>query len=182
MANEINMSQKQSIATLHARGVSNRRISQLLGLDRGTVNRQVSLLKSQNRPEAPTGKTAEIELSCDAKPMTVEGVGRGETVKADEGQEERQHEGQRRAVVEEGTRERESGNVVAAFGVPTGKGSENDVIWEEEPGRATEPLSVSDHVSDPVAGFQNRPEAPTGKSSEKDMVSEQTAGSANRTS
>ncbi|MCY2966771.1 MAG: helix-turn-helix domain-containing protein, partial [Planctomycetota bacterium] len=64
MANEINMAQKHSIATLHARGVSNREIARLLGIDRGTVNRQVSLLKSQNRPEAPTGKTAGIELSC----------------------------------------------------------------------------------------------------------------------
>ena len=59
MANEISIAEKQTIALLYAQGESNREIARLLGLDRGTVNRQVRLLKAQNRPEAPPGKTAE---------------------------------------------------------------------------------------------------------------------------
>ena len=158
MANEINMSQKHSIATLHARGVSNRRISQLLGIDRGTVNRQVSLLKSQNRPEAPTGKSPGNEPVFDVGSMAEGCVGRGETVRAGDGREGCQHEGRQQGVVEEGSRGIESGNVVAAFGAPTGKSSEKDLIWEEESGTNSRPSSESDHVSSPVAGSQNQPE------------------------
>jgi hypothetical protein len=55
MANQIGMSQKQSIAALHAQGVSNRQIAALLNLHRDTVNLHVRLLKTENRPEAPLG-------------------------------------------------------------------------------------------------------------------------------
>jgi FixJ family two-component response regulator len=62
MANQISMSQNQTIAALHAQGVSNRQIAALLNLHRDTVNRHVRLLKIQNRPETPPEKSR--SLSC----------------------------------------------------------------------------------------------------------------------
>jgi hypothetical protein len=62
VANQISMSQKQSIAALHAQGVSNRQIARLLSLDRDTVNRHVRLLKPHNQPGAPAGKIRQLEL------------------------------------------------------------------------------------------------------------------------
>ena len=53
MPNQISMSQRQSIAALHAQGVSNWQIATLLILHRDTVYRHVRLLKTENRPEAP---------------------------------------------------------------------------------------------------------------------------------
>lgn len=41
MANEISMSQKQTIAVLHAQSLSNRSIARMLALYRQTVGRQV---------------------------------------------------------------------------------------------------------------------------------------------
>ena len=55
MANQISLSQKQSMAALHAQGVSNRQIAKLLSLDRDTVSPHVRLLKPQNQPGAPPG-------------------------------------------------------------------------------------------------------------------------------
>ena len=63
MANQISLSQKQSMAALHEQGVLNRQIAKLLRLDRDTVNRQVRLLKPQNQPGAPPGDDAGISPS-----------------------------------------------------------------------------------------------------------------------
>jgi hypothetical protein len=60
VANQISMSQKQSMAALQEQGVSNRQIAKLLRSDRDTVNRQVRLLKPQNQPGAPPGDDAGI--------------------------------------------------------------------------------------------------------------------------
>ena len=57
MSNRLSMANIHSIETLHASGHSNREISRLLGVDRGTVNGYVRRLKSriQNRPDPQTG-------------------------------------------------------------------------------------------------------------------------------
>src|SRR5437763_806412 len=52
MANQLTMADVQSILTLHARGLSARRIARELGVDRGTVGRHV-------------------RLSADSKPATI---------------------------------------------------------------------------------------------------------------
>ena len=77
MANQISMSQKQSIAALHAQGVSNWQIAALLDLHRDTVNRHVRLLKIQNRPEAPPGDFAGIPLADAAQPECADRFGVG---------------------------------------------------------------------------------------------------------
>jgi hypothetical protein len=75
MANQISMSQKQSIAALHALGMSNRQIAALLNLQWDTVNRHFLLLKIQNRPEAPPGDFAGIPLADAAQPECADRFG-----------------------------------------------------------------------------------------------------------
>ena len=53
MANRLHMADVQAILSLHASGYSGRRISELLGLDRETVRKQIAA--HQNPPNAPTG-------------------------------------------------------------------------------------------------------------------------------
>jgi hypothetical protein len=74
MANQISMSQKESIAALHAQGVSNRQIAALLNLHRDTVNRHVRLLKTENRPEAPLGDFSGITPVDSVQPGCAERV------------------------------------------------------------------------------------------------------------
>lgn len=63
MSNRLSMAKIQSIETLKASGHSNREISRLLGIDRGTVNEYVRRLKSapgvQNRPNPQIGADAQ---------------------------------------------------------------------------------------------------------------------------
>ena len=65
----------QSIAALHALGVSNRQIAALLNLHRDTVNWHVRLLKTENRPEAPPGDFAGIPLADAAQPECADRLG-----------------------------------------------------------------------------------------------------------
>lgn len=53
MANQLSMARVNSIETLHKSGYSNRKIAELLGIDRGSVGKYVKQL--QNPPNAPTG-------------------------------------------------------------------------------------------------------------------------------
>lgn len=53
MANQLSMANINAIQTLHQSGHSNRKIAQLLGIDRGSVGKYVRQL--QNPPNAPTG-------------------------------------------------------------------------------------------------------------------------------
>ena len=55
MANRLKMAQVNAIVTLHQSKHSNRRISQLLGVERETVGKYVNQVEAQNRPNAPTG-------------------------------------------------------------------------------------------------------------------------------
>ena len=63
MSNQLSMANIHSIETLHRSGHSNREISRLLGVDRGTVAKYVQRLRElaiQNQPNAPTGYRPEI--------------------------------------------------------------------------------------------------------------------------
>ena len=55
MSNQLSMAKRISIETLHLSGHSNREIARLLGIDRGTVNKYVARLASDNRPNSLTG-------------------------------------------------------------------------------------------------------------------------------
>jgi transposase len=55
MANRLSMAEIEAILTLHKTRHSNREISHLLEVDRGTVGKYVALAEVQNRPNAPTG-------------------------------------------------------------------------------------------------------------------------------
>ena len=55
MANRLKMAEVNAIVTLHQSKHSNRQISQLLGVDRGTVGKYVNQVKDENQPNAPTG-------------------------------------------------------------------------------------------------------------------------------
>ena len=57
MANRLSMANINAIQTLHQSGHSNRKISKLLGVDRGSVNNYVR--KLQNPPNAPTGSQSD---------------------------------------------------------------------------------------------------------------------------
>lgn len=56
MANRLSMAEIEAILTLHKIRHSNREISHLLEVDRGTVGKYVALAEFQNQPNAPTGK------------------------------------------------------------------------------------------------------------------------------
>ena len=59
MANHLKMAKVHAILTLHARGWSNRRIAQELGIDRDTVSRHVRREADRsNTAKAPTGSAA----------------------------------------------------------------------------------------------------------------------------
>jgi len=53
MANQLSMADIHSIETLHRSGHSNRKIAQLLGIDRGSVAKYVRQI--QNQPDHPSG-------------------------------------------------------------------------------------------------------------------------------
>ena len=55
MANRLKMAQVNAIVTLHQSKHSNRKIAELLGVDRETVGKYVTQFEAQNQPEAPTG-------------------------------------------------------------------------------------------------------------------------------
>ena len=55
MANRLTMAQIDAILTLHKTRKSNRKIADLLKIDRGTVGKYVRQADAQNRPNAPTG-------------------------------------------------------------------------------------------------------------------------------
>ena len=55
MANQLNMAEIGAILTLHKSEHSNRAISKLLEVNRGTVGKYVAQAEAQNRPNAPTG-------------------------------------------------------------------------------------------------------------------------------
>jgi IS30 family transposase len=55
MANRLTMAKIDAILTFHSSRHSNREISDLLGVDRGTVGKYVAQAKTQNPPNAPTG-------------------------------------------------------------------------------------------------------------------------------
>lgn len=55
MANRLTMAKINAIRTLHQSGHSNRKIAELLGVDRETVGKYVQPGESENRPNAPTG-------------------------------------------------------------------------------------------------------------------------------
>ena len=149
MANQISMSQKQSIAALHAQGVSNRQIAALLNLHRDTVNRHVRQLKTENRPEAPLGDFSGITPVDTVQPGCAERFelgGGGEVAE--------------RSILRPGT---------SPPGATAGEPN-SDVIWEETevvmPG-AQPPLKTG-HGS-PAEISQNRPEAPPGKISQLEL-------------
>ena len=149
MANQISMSQKQSIAALHAQGVSNRQIAALLNLHRDTVNRHVRQLKTENRPEAPLGDFSGITPVDTVQPGCAERfelAGGGEVAE--------------RSILRPGT---------SPPGATAGEPN-SDVIWEETevvmPG-AQPPLKTG-HGS-PAEISQNRPEAPPGKISQLEL-------------
>ena len=143
MANQISMSEKQSIEALHAQGVSNRQIAELLSLHRDTVNRHVRLLKPQNQPGAPPGDDAGISPAGEVQPGgsgDLGAVGGGEFARSPT-----------------------AGPDTSAATVKAG-GAASDVIWDEAvvaaPGAQlppkTGPLS-------PGSVSQNQPGAPAGK-------------------
>ena len=144
MANEISMADKQSIAGLHGQGLSNRRIAGLLGLDRGTVGRQVALLKAQSPPPAPTGNFSEKgeESRADVVAETM-AIGAG-TVTATEaerpaGQGAGGPVGKAVDAAEETATGRLPGSetkpLAATTGAPTGKVTDQELIWDEVPQR-----------------------------------------------
>ncbi|MFM8289625.1 MAG: helix-turn-helix domain-containing protein [Planctomycetaceae bacterium] len=140
MANQISMSQKQSIAALHAQGVSNRQIAALLNLHRDTVNRHVRLLKAENRPEAPPGDFSGIPPVDTVQPGCAdrfELAGSGEVAEC--------------SILRAGT---------SPAGAKAGEPA-SDVIWEETelivPG--AQPLLETGHGSFAEIS-QNQPEAP----------------------
>lgn len=55
MPNRLTMAEIDAIITLHKSQHSNRKIAELLGFDRGTVDKYVRQAKAENRPNAPTG-------------------------------------------------------------------------------------------------------------------------------
>jgi transposase len=55
MANRLGMATINAILTLHKTGHSNRRIAELLGIDRETVGRHVAQSRLENQPNAPPG-------------------------------------------------------------------------------------------------------------------------------
>ncbi len=55
MANQLGMATINAILTLHKTGHSNRRIAELLGVDRETVGRYVAQSRLENQPNAPPG-------------------------------------------------------------------------------------------------------------------------------
>lgn len=73
MSNRLSMAKINSIETLHQSGHSNRAISRILGVDRGSVNRYVRDLKArqaQKRPNPQTG--SETQTEQDSKPADCE--------------------------------------------------------------------------------------------------------------
>jgi hypothetical protein len=195
VASQISMSEKQSIAALHAQGVSNRQIAKLLSLDRDTVNRHVRLLKPQNQPGAPPGDNAGISSAGEVQP----GVS-GERGPVGEG---------------EFVRSPTAGPDTSPTTVKAG-GPASDVIWDEAeviapevqlppktgqlpPGNASQnqpgapaekirQLELFDQVprlsfaswEDPLRSLrkeietiQNRPQAPPGNSTGKDVLPEE---------
>jgi len=64
MANRLSMAKINAIQTLHQSGHSNRKIAQLLGVDRETVRKYVA---AQNPPNTPTGagKIIHDEKQCE---------------------------------------------------------------------------------------------------------------------
>lgn len=59
MANRLTMAQINAILTLHQSSHSNRQIARMLGVNRETVGKYVTLGAAQNRPNAPTGSEAD---------------------------------------------------------------------------------------------------------------------------
>ena len=57
MANRLTMAQIDAILTLHKTRKSNRKIADLLEIDRGTVGKYLRQADAQNRPNAPTGSS-----------------------------------------------------------------------------------------------------------------------------
>ncbi|RPI81906.1 MAG: IS21 family transposase, partial [Planctomycetaceae bacterium] len=168
MANEINMAEKQTIAVLHARGVSNRQIAEILQLDRGTVNRQVRLLKIQNRPEAPPGKSSANQAVLGAGVTAEESIG-GTDAGVTEEAEKSGPECSQQVVVEEQAGGISTGERAVTSQAPAGDFSQKDVIWEEEADAATWRSAVNLGQASAVARLQNRPEAPPGKFSQKEL-------------
>ena len=72
MSNRLSMAKLNSIEALSQSGHSNREISRLLGVDRGTVGKVVDRLNEQsaviqNQPEAPPGRTKKSQTKTSHK-------------------------------------------------------------------------------------------------------------------
>ena len=70
MANHLSMATINAIQTLHQSGHSNRKIAELLGIDRGSVGKYVRQL--QNPPNAPPGSEAPERLHLPGPPSVCE--------------------------------------------------------------------------------------------------------------
>ena len=63
MANRLAMAKINAIQTLHQSGHSNRKIAELLGVDRGTVGKYVA---AQNPPDQPY-PSDEVRVGCELR-------------------------------------------------------------------------------------------------------------------
>ena len=181
MANEISMADKQSIAGLHEQGLSNRRIAGLLSLDRGTVGRQVALLKAQKQPPAPTGIFSENgeESRADSVAETV-AIGEGNVTATEAvrpvGRGTGGPDGKASDAVEETAAGRLPGSETrpgaAATEAPTGKVADHELIWSEESQERKGLPATHKNVSGHASELQNQPGARSGKMPQKDVLGE----------